>query len=174
MERQGHGTEFQSLNQGSLESWTEYDALSLSFPLCRGRSYRRHWMGVMISLAAVYVAISSGATEQPHSPSAHSFLCPPQPQGSRATAPTTDTTKAPLTRSGRFVCRAGNVWPHPGLLCLSLAAELMHILVLWLRLPSLLLGYRFLSPVVSSYLVSSSASPCSHCLPDPGCSQKSL
>lgn len=69
-----------------------------------------------------------------------------------------DTTKAPLTRSGRFVCRAGHVCPHPGLLCLSLAAELMHILVLWL--PSLLLGYHFLAPVVSFYLVSSSAPPC--------------
>lgn len=63
MESQGHGTEFQSLNQGSLESWTEYDALSLIFPALQRQRLQEVLDGVMISLAAVYVAISSVATE---------------------------------------------------------------------------------------------------------------
>lgn len=131
-----------------------------------------------LSLAAVYAVISSGATEQAHSTSAHTILCPPkslpQPQGPRGTAPTLGNIKAAFIYSGCFVCRAGKVCPHPGLLCSSLAAELMHVTVQGLWLPSRLLGCHFLAPVVSSHLVYYSVSPCFYCLPNPGCSLKSL
>lgn len=118
----------------------------------------------MLSLEVVYVAISSGATEQVHSTSAHTSLCPPkslpQPQGPRGTALTLSNIKATFIHSGCFVCRAGKVCPHPGLLCSSLAAELMHVMAQGLWLPSLLLGCHFLAPVVSSHLVYYSVSPC--------------
>lgn len=126
----------------------------------------------MLSLAAVYVAVSSGATGHPRSTTAYTFLCPPrslaQPQGPRGTAPTLDTTKAALTHSGCFVCRAGNGCPHPGLLCLASAGELMHSRVQGLWLPSLLLGYHFLAAHVAQLPFSLfQCVTMSHCLPKP-------